>query len=208
MSKKRLEDYTKEELKAIEEKIGWIMEIYWKGGIFPLKAIKRFQEDERQYRTLAVKERFKRVTNIEKGVFPVNPCIIFDISRMRSKTMSIERIIKFMIIFVDEESIYMYNPDGKGTGYRYYKGEKIIVYQIGSFLTRNERCKMEGQIRRTEFNGYKKEVFKIVITEERLKILSEWPVFKSSTIAELKESFLKAWNGRILSIKKNQLINE
>ena len=202
MSKKKLEDYTEEELKAIEEKIGWIMEIYWKGGIFPLKVIKRFREDERKERTKSVKERFQRATNIEKGLFPVNRCIIFDISRMKCKTTSIERIIKMMIMAVDEESIYMYDPDGKGTGYRYYKGEKIIVYQIGPFLTRNERFRIEGQIRRTEYNGYTKEVFKIVITEEPLKILEEWPVFKSSTVEELKNSFLKAWNGRRLSTKK------
>lgn len=121
---------------------------------------------------------------------------------MKCKTTSIERIIKMMIMAVDEESIYMYDPDGKGTGYKYYKGEKIIVYQIGPFLTRNERFRIEGQIRRTEYNGYTKEVFKIVITEESLKILEEWPVFKSSTVEELKNSFLKAWNGRRLSTKK------
>lgn len=201
MSKKKLEDYTEEELKAIEAKIGWIMEIYWKGGIFPLKVIKRFGKEERKDRTESVKNRFKRATNIEKGIFPVNPCIIFDISRMKCKTTSIERIIKMMIMAVDEESIYMYDPDGKGTGYRYYKGEKIIVYQIGPFLTRNERFRMENQIRRMEFNGYTKQVFKIVITEEPLKILEEWPVFKSSTVEELKDSFLRAWNGRRLSTK-------
>ena len=201
MSKKKLEDYTENELKAIEAKVGWIMEICWKGGIFPLKAVKRFREVDQKDRTEAVKERFKRITNTECGVFPVNPCIIFDISRMRCKTISIENIIKLMINFVDEESIYMYDPDGKGTGYRYYKGEKIIVYQIGPFLTRNERFRMESQIKRTEFNGYKKEVFKIVITEMPLKILKEWPVFKSSTVEELKDSFLRAWNGRKLSIK-------
>ena len=202
MSKKKLEDYTEEELKSIEEKIGWIMEIYWKGGIFPLKVMKRFCEEERKRRTEWVKERFKKATNIEKGLFPVNHYIIFDISRMKCKTTSIERIIKMMIMAVDEESIYMYDPDGKGTGYKYYKGEKIIVYQIGPFLTRNERFRIEGQIRRTEYNGYTKEVFKIVITEEPLKILEEWPVFKSSTVEELKDSFLKAWNGRRLSTKK------
>ena len=201
MSKKKLEDYTEKELKVIEAKVGWIMEIYWKGGIFPLKAVKRFREEQQKDRTEAVKERFKRVTNTESGVFPVNPCIIFDISRMKCKTTSIENIIKLMLTFVDEESIYMYDPDGKGTGYRYYKGEKIIVYQIGPFLTRNERFRMESQIKRTEFNGYTKEVFKIVIAEMPLKILSEWPVFKSSTVEELRDSFLKAWNGRKLSIK-------
>lgn len=196
MSKKRLEDYTEEELKAMEVKHGWIMEIYWKGGIFPLKMIRRGSEEMRKDRTEAVKKRFKRATETEKGVFPVNHSIVFDISRMKHKTTSVERIIKMMIIFVDEESIYMYDPDGRGTGYKYYKGEKIMVYQIGPFLTRNERFRIERQIRRTEFNGYTKEVFKIVITEEPLKILEEWPVFKSSTIEELKDSFLIAWNGR------------
>lgn len=198
MSKKRLEDYTEEELKIIESKIGWIMEIYWRGGIFPLKIIRRFNEEERRCRTESVKERFKRLTKTEKGLFPVNRCIIFDISGMKCKTVSTENIIKMMTALVDEESIYMYDPDGKGTGYRYYKGEKIIVYQIGPFLTRSEKFKIEGQIRRTEFNGYTKEVFKVVITEEPLKILEEWPVFKSSTVDELADSFLKAWNGRRL----------
>lgn len=207
MSKKRLEDYTEEELKAMEAKYGWIMEIYWKGGIFPLKMIKRASKEMREDRTEAVKKRFERATEMEKGVFPVIQYIIFDISRMKCKTTSIERIIKMMIIFVDEESIYMYNPDGRGTGYRYYKGEKIIVYQIGPFLTRNERFRMEGQIRRTEFNGYTKDVFKIVITEEPLKILEEWPVFKSSTVEELKDSFLIAWNGRRFEKKINSTNN-
>lgn len=196
MSRRRLEDISEEELKRIEREIGWLMEIFYKGGIFPMKVLRRFDEETKETRIKAVKARYKIKGDIEKGIFPVNHNIVINISQMPHKLFSTERLIEWMIKFVDEESIYMYDPDGEGTGYKYYKGEKLIVYQIGPFLTRNEKFRIENQIRRTNINGFNKIINKVVIVEEKFRILDEWPVYGGSTIQELKNSFLVAWNGR------------
>ena len=55
MSRRRLEDISEEELKRIERESGWLMEIFYKGGIFPMKVLRRFDEETKETRIKAVK---------------------------------------------------------------------------------------------------------------------------------------------------------
>lgn len=194
------------EYELLEAEYGWTTSMLLKGQIYPMATLRTLHEEIRFERLKAIKERYQRTRTITGGIMPVHRNFKIRITAQKCRISKIVRIIKWMIVgaLLDADDIYMYNPTGTGSGYKYYHGERIIVYQVGPYLSRNERFQIEKQILCDSPNGYSLEkpnrVYKMVIMEMDIPILRDWDTFDAgSEKGQTRIAFLTAWNGRIFN---------
>ena len=198
--------FDSEEYELLEAEYGWTTSMLLKGQIFPMSTLKMFCEEIAFDRLKAIKERYQHAHAITGGIMPVHRNFKLRISAQKCRSSKIVQIIEWMLVGaqLDADDIYMYNPTGTGTGYKYYRGERIIVYQVGPYLSRNERFQIEKQILCDKPNGYSLEkpnrVYKMVIMEMDIPILRDWDTFDAgSEKGKTRIAFLTAWNGRIFN---------
>jgi len=104
---------------------------------------KTWQEEWKREREEGVIERFKRDRNTTKrSKYPIDHRMIIRVNRYRV----LSEIVNVINTVINPEEIYMYDPTCNGMGYKYYTGEKVIVYQIDKYTTIKERSRIEGQI--------------------------------------------------------------
>lgn len=145
---------------------------------------KRFQAEWRKLREQGILERFKRNKGeLRKSILPLSHQIIIRVDRGR--VMS--QILQTMDVLFDPEEVYQYDPMANGMGYKYYKGERIIVYQIDKWMPMIEKSRMENQIEKKKVMNKNKEdydissVYKIVIvksTKWHKKNMEGWHEYK------------------------------
>lgn len=145
---------------------------------------KRYQSEWRKLREQGILERFKRNKGeLRKSILPVNHQIIIRVERGRVMT----QILQTMNVLFDPEEVYQYDPMANGMGYKYYKGERIIVYQIDRWMPMIEKSRMENQIEKKKVMNKNKEdydisgVYKIVIvksTKWHKKSMEGWHEYK------------------------------
>ena len=145
---------------------------------------KRFQVGWRDLREKGILERFNRNKGeLRKSILPVNHQIIIRVDR--GKVMN--QILEIIDVLFDPEEVYQYDPICNGMGYKYYKGERIIVYQIDQWMPMIEKSRMENQIEKKKVMNKNKEdydisgVYKIVIvksTKWHKKSMEEWHEYK------------------------------
>lgn len=108
-----------------------------------MEDMKRMQEGWKQDREEGVIDRFKRnEKTIEPSKYPIEQKIIIRVNTDRV----LSDIINVINTMIKPEEIYMYDPICNGMGYKYYKGERVIVYQIDKYMSLTERSRIEGQI--------------------------------------------------------------
>ena len=145
---------------------------------------KRFQEELFEIHKQGILDRFKRKRdNLKKNILPLNHQIIISIHRRKL----MKQIIQTMNVLFNLEDVYQYDPICNGMGYKYYKGEQIIIYQIDQWMPIIEKSRIEKQIEKKKVMNKNKEiyditnVYKIVIiknTKWNKKNMKDWYEYK------------------------------
>ena len=133
------------------------------------------KDDERRYQTewckmreQGIQDRFRRKRDEpRRSIFPVNQQMIIRVNRERLMS----QILQTLNVLFDPEEVYQYDPMCNGMGYKYYRGERIIVYQVDRWMPMIEKSRMENQIEKKRVMNKNKEdydisdVYKIVIVK-------------------------------------------
>lgn len=128
----------------------------------------------------SVKKRFKREKKITgENYFPKDKRIL-----LKTNSYSIlKRIIQVITSMIEPDEIYMFDPTCTGTGYKYYKDENMIVYQIDKYMSRWDKNRIKEQIDKEVVKNVSgmmydiKDKWKIVIqtrTEWNKKLDEQW----------------------------------
>ena len=132
------------------------------------------------------------------NVYSYDMKICIDLSRIKkeNREIGLTNVIFGIINNIDPENIYMYNILGKGSGYKYYLGEKVIIYQITSKSSIDEIKKIKKHLNETEIHGIKFEqhkVRKILITTVKYKVDKDWKKYsiKSEEIEKIIKELSK-----------------
>ena len=101
---------------------------------------------------------------------------------------------------VDSWDIYMFNPIGMRSGYKYYRGEKMIIYQISYCMSNKEVKNITKLIKSTTANGHDiSNVYKIVIVNRNWNGLKDWKMFDLGRDGEpMFEYFYRSWTNEKL----------
>lgn len=161
----------------------WIKSLLINGRIIPDTILRSSSYKElKEEREQNVKLRYNK-KKIKKenpsNVYPHDMKICIDLSQINKekKDTGLTHIIFGIINSIDSEDIYMFNVIGKGSGFRYYLGEKVIIYQITSKSSKDEIKKIKKHLNETEVHGINFEtskVRKILITTVKFKIDKDW----------------------------------
>lgn len=178
--KERLESVEKSwrELKDEEERVKWLfngflMDVETLGRmnnlverVGALKRIKLWRENNEN--ELFVCEK--------TGVYPESDCAIYSLcDRKETKEKVLKECVSEMVDSVNPMEIYMWNPIGNAEramdGYKWYAGQKMIVYQI-----REKEMKMDDLVdalRAVKINGYDtSDVLRAV--KKVILVLDDW----------------------------------
>lgn len=146
---------------------------------------KRYQTEWSKMREQGILERFGRKRGeLKKSILPVSHQIIIRVNRGRV----MYQILQILDVIFDPEEVYQYDPICNGMGYKYYKGERIIVYQIDQWMPMIEKSRIENQIEKKKVMNKNKEdydisgVYKIVIvksTKWHKKSMEGWHEYKA-----------------------------
>lgn len=175
----------------------WIKELLIEGRIVPETILRSIKYKEfKEIREENVKNRYdkKRIKkeNIN-NMYPRDMKICIDLSRIKKEKREeyLTQVINGIINDIDPENIYMYNIIGKGSGYKYYLGEKVIIYQITNKNSIEEIKQIKNSLNATEIHGINFEthrVRKILITTIKYKVDKDW---KKYTIKNEENIFKK-----------------
>lgn len=176
----------------------WLKSLFVNGRIVPDTVLRSYSNKEmKEEREEKVKMRYNK-KEIKKenpsNVYPHDMKICIDLSRIKKENREncLNHVIFGIINNIDSENIYMFNVLGKGSGYRYYLGEKVIIYQITSKSSIDEIKKIKNHLNVTEIHGINFEqhkVRKILITTVRYKVDKDWE--KYSIKSESSENIIK-----------------
>lgn len=161
----------------------WTKELLINGRIVPETILRNFkykefkEERERNVKMRYDKKRIKK-ENIN-NMYPRDMQICIDLSRIKKekREQSLTEVIFGIINDIDPENIYMYNVLGKGSGYKYYLGEKVIIYQITNKNSIEEIKEIKKSLNATEIHGINFEthrIRKILITTIKYKVDKDW----------------------------------
>ena len=175
----------------------WIKNLIKEGRIVPDSIIRSFKYKEfKEIREKNVKNRYDK-KQIKKenpnNIYPRDMKICIDLSRIKkeNRDKGLINVIFGIINNIDPENIYMYNILGKESRYKYYLGEKVIIYQITNKNSIEEIKQIKNSLNATEIHGINFEthrVRKILITTIRYKVDKDW---KKYTIKNEENIFKK-----------------
>ena len=161
----------------------WLKELLIKGRIVPDTILRSFKYKEfKEEREQIVKIRYNK-KKIKKensnNVYPHDMKICIDLSRIKkeNRDIGLTNVIFGIINNIDPENIYMFNVLGKESGYKYYLGEKVIIYQITNKSSIDEIKQIKNYLNETEVHGIKfekRKVRKILITTVKYQIDKDW----------------------------------
>lgn len=161
----------------------WLKKLLIEGRIVPDTIIRSFRYKEfKEQREENVKKRYdkKRIKkeNIN-NMYPRDMKICIDLSRIKKekRDIGLTNVIFGIINDIDPKNIYMYNVLGKGSGYKYYLGEKVIIYQITNKNSIDEIKQIKNSLNATEIHGInfeKHRIRKILITTVKYQIDKDW----------------------------------
>ena len=130
----------------------------------------------------------KAVTNI---MYPGKKRMILDVSNCPDTKKAIQTIYDMMVNYIPIYDVYMYNPV-PGSGYKYYTGENIIMYHIGTDMDKQERTRIAKAARQEDINGYKNQ-WRILITTVKYNGLKGWYRTEISNLRNIEEWVMLSW---------------
>ena len=135
------------------------------------------------------KEKYKN--GIKNIMYPGQKKMILDVSRCSDTRKAIQSVYDLIVNYIPFYDIYMYNPI-PGAGYKYYTGENIIIYHIGSSMSKTERNRVSKAAREECINGYKNQ-WRVIITDVEYKGLSTWYRSEISNSGNLNDTIMLGW---------------
>lgn len=177
------------------------------GGLASMYKVRSEQESEKEMlerRTRLIKLRKQAKISVpeKKPRYPIEHRIQIDLSkRGERKREDLEHCLSLILLSVNGDDVYMYNPTGHGTGYKYYRGERVIVYQVTELMTPRELQRMPKYIAETELCGKdvsKKpnKVYKVVFTTVPFKRLDGYEYYDMGNPGiSINHVFLSAYEG-------------
>lgn len=185
--KKILED-NKEDKKNQEEvrqminerSTKWYLKV-WEEGYLCYKLKRLPGEDKRRQ---AIKTRMTRLKRIRPAIeryrpigysfLPTERRLILDISEMVNIKRGFVGLVQMINYYCDNYSVYQYSPL-PGTGYKYYSGERIIVYFINIDFSEKQIEKIVDGAKKDETNGFNlKTTYKIIINASKWRGCQDW----------------------------------
>lgn len=178
-------------------------------------------------RNKAIKKIWQQRKNIfhlwdESDEMPVKDIAIYDLSK-RQKTLQMckERIFRTINYAIQPDEIYMYNPDNLNSGYQWYSGQKLIVYQIQRNMNKLKREQIWKDINVMKIGPYELTdplhfVKKIILLDTDDVEKYHYVVYDlGDDTTSLKDRFLAAWYNHQISpppkvfkcVKKNKSVS-
>lgn len=153
----------------------------WQQGYFCYK-LKYLKGDEK--RREALKERMNRLKRIRPAAerykpvgcafLPATKRLIIDISQLENKKRGFVAMVQMVNYYCDNYGVYQYSPL-PGTGYKYYSGEKIIIYMITPEMNKNQVNETVKRIKRDEIEGFSlKQTYKVIINANEWRGCEDW----------------------------------
>lgn len=153
----------------------------WQAGYLCYKLQKLKGEEIRKKR---LKERMillKRIRAAAEQYKPVGCSflpkgnrLIIDISEMINVKRGFIAITQMINYYCDNYGVYQYSPIPK-SGYKYYSGERIIVYFITPEMTENQINEIVKNIKKEEIKNYNlKNTFKVIINGSKWRGCQDW----------------------------------
>ena len=178
----------------------------WQQGYFCYK-LKYLKGDEK--RRKAIKERMSRLKRIRPAAerykpvgyafLPATRRLIIDISQLENKKRGFVAMVQMVNYYCDNYGVYQYSPL-PGTGYKYYSGERIIIYMITPEMNKNQVNEMVKKIKRDEIEGFNlKQTYKVIINANEWRGCEDWrrEMILDYNMAgkqlDIREQMLLAW---------------
>ena len=167
--------------KSINERsTKWYLKV-WEEGYLCYKLKYLPGEDKRKQ---AIKTRMTRLKRIRPAIERYKPIgysflpkenrLIIDISEMVNIKRGFVAITQMINYYCDNYSVYQYSPI-PGTGYKYYSGERIIVYFINIDFTEKQIKNLVDGAKKDEINGFNlKTTYKIIINASKWRGCQDW----------------------------------
>ena len=140
--------------------------------IFEFNTLKMKDEEQEFFEKLLknmrenIKKRFKEDKKVkQQSLFPKDIEIVIRCPVRKQLT----EVLNTLKTVIDPEEIYSYDPLINGSGYKYYKGEKVIVYQINKYMNQKTKKRIEEQISKTKIMNLNRikfdisNIYKIII---------------------------------------------
>ena len=181
--------------------------LFESGCLVPTELFCLFSKRTRNKRMKAIKKRWqqrkKQVHVWDEGdeEMPVKDIAVYDLSKRR-KTLKCakERIIKAINYVISPDEIYMYNPDNLKSGYTWYSGQKLIVYQVQKYMKKELREKIWKDIDLVKIGPYDLTdplhfVKKVILLENDDDEKRRYLVYDmGDDTVSLKPRFIACWN--------------
>lgn len=153
----------------------------WKAGYLCYKLQYLKGEEIRKKR---LKERMILLKRLRKAAEQYKPVgysflpsgrrLIIDISQLENIKKGFIAITQMINYYCDNYGVYQYSPV-RGTGYKYYSGERIIVYFITPEMTENQIKEIVKNIKKEEIKNYNlKNTFKVIINGSKWRGCEDW----------------------------------
>ena len=190
---------TDEQYEQIEKKLGWLIPLWRKGQLVPLSYVKskKIQEDCKGERKEGVYHMIynKKLPLDKMSFYPKEKKILIDLSEQR-KSSGIRLAIQVIVELIPPEEIYMYDPIGTNQGYKWYKGQPVIVYQILPGMLPEERMKVRKEVNSKQYDKYMLEdTWRIILQRDKGEIEGYKRYEMRETNKPLRIGIVNAFNG-------------
>ena len=163
-----------------ERSTKWYLKI-WEEGYLCYKLRKLPEGDKRRK---AIKTRMTRLKRIRPAAeiyrpigcsfLPTERRLIIDISEMVNVKRGFVGVVQMINYYCDNYGVYQYSPI-PGTGYKYYSGERIIVYFINIDFTEKKIKNLISGAKKDEINGFNlKTTYKVIINASKWRGCQDW----------------------------------
>lgn len=153
----------------------------WQAGYLCYKLRKLEGEEIREKR---LKERMTLLKRIRAAAEQYKPVgcsflpkgnrLIIDISEMVNVKRGFVAITQMINYYCDNYGVYQYSPI-PGTGYKYYSGERIIVYFINIDFTEKQIKNLISGAKKDEIDSFKlKNTYKVIINGSKWRGCEDW----------------------------------
>lgn len=181
-------------------------ELLQNGYLVPLALLKTCSKQLKKRRRITLQKIWDKRTQevhlwaVTEDGLPYKDLFVLDLSKRRKTLQYVkERLIRTICYFVNPDEIYMYNPDGK-SAYKWYSGQKLIIYEITKEMNRNVRLKIWNDILKTKIGFYDltdplhftKKVILCDVNDIDMYRFLRYDLGDDDS--HLKERFMAAWN--------------
>lgn len=169
--------------KILRNDVTWYRQAYVNGlACYPLKEPSK--EDVRRRRE-AMKRRYKIMKRIrpaacQYGVvgvefYPGNRRVVIEMWRSMHPRLGIVALMAVINYYCDTYGVYVYSPL-PGTGYKYYTGEKILVYVVDTTMSEKQVEKVSKAARNEKsVNGHSlKSTWKVIVALREWQGCPDW----------------------------------